>query len=170
MTDPTHLSDRMPAVAAQRDTWSPAELAHLAGCAECRSEWVLVRSGHALGEEFRYEPDPDAIADAVAGRLREPVAPVGHRRRWWAAGLAAASVALFLWGGRMHDRLPPAADGGELHSAFAMPELDSLSTGELKDVLDSFDSPLSERRGVGAQGLGDLTDQELERVLRAGGV
>jgi hypothetical protein len=175
MTDLGHLSDRMPEVASMRDEWSEVEQAHLQHCAECRSEWALVQATSALGAGFRYEPDPDAIADAVRRRLREtPAASAARGSHWWAAGLAAASIALFVWGGRAHQPVGSSSTaqrvGGEVQSAFAMPELDSLGTGELTAVLDSFDGPLSGRSTVGAQGLGDLTDQELERVLRAGGV
>ena len=176
MTDLGHLSDRMPEVASTRREWSGVERAHLLACPECGSEWKLVQAAYALGADFHYEPDVDAIAGGVQRRLHAASAASGEarHRQWWAAGLAAASIALFVWSGR--SRPPDAAPGtavpgaAETQSAFAMPELDSLGTGELKDVLDSFDGPLSGRSTVGAQGLGDLTDQELERVLRAGGV
>lgn len=170
MPDCTHLSDRMPIVAAGADVWSATELAHLETCADCSGEWVLVRTGESLGRDSGYAPDPDRVASVVLGRLQAERIARGRtlRRATWAAALAAAAIALTVWTGRPERR--PLAAVPPVESAALMPELDSLDVGELKDVLDSFDPALSERVMPVSPTLGDLSNEELERVLRAGGV
>lgn len=173
MTECTRLSDRMPAVAARTEVWSAAEAAHLSACGDCAGEWALVRAGAALGRELGWTPDVDAITSAVRARItadRLERASI-RRRTAWSAALAAAAIALAVWTGRPATR-PVAipARPSSVQSAALVPELDSLDAGELEDVLDAFDAPLSERVMLGTPTLGDLSDQELERVLRAGGV
>src|SRR5512140_53321 len=170
MSECTRLSDRMPLVAAGGDVWTAEELAHLETCADCAGEWALVRAGESLGRDSGYAPDPDRVASVVLGRLRADRIARNRsvRRATWAAGLAAAAIALSVWTGRPERRA--AAVAAPIESAALVPELDSLDAGELKDVLDSFDAPLSERVMPVSPTLGDLSDQELERVLRAGGV
>ena len=170
MPDCTRLSDRMPAVAAGGDDWSAADLSHLEGCADCAAEWALVRTGAALGRDAAPGLAPDLVASAVLGRLRAERTARSRSRRHasWAALLAAAAIALTVWTGRPARQ--PSPPGAAIQSAALVPELDSLDAAELKDVLDSFDAPLSERVVPVSPTLGDLSDQELERVLRAGGV
>ena len=173
MPNCSRLSDRMPLVAAGADVWTMAELAHLEACADCGAEWSLVRAGESLGRDSGYSPDPDRVASAVLGRLKAERMARGRSRRAvsWAAVLAAAAIGLTIWTGRP-DRARGAVTPREtaVESAALVPELDSLDVVELKDVLDSFDAPLSERVMPVSPTLGDLSDQELERVLRAGGV
>lgn len=173
MPECTMLSDRMPAVAAGGDAWSAADQAHLASCAECAAEWGLVRTAGELGLRSGYAPDTVALSRSVLERLaadrREHV--VRGRRTWWAAALAAAAVVLMLWRGRPATApVPSQGFAAPVESTALVPELDSLDAGELTEVLDAFDAPLSERVIIGTPTLGDLSDQELERVLRAGGV
>ena len=171
MADCRRLSDRMPLVAAGGDIWSPPEAAHLDECADCAAEWALVRTGESLGRDSDYAPDPDEVARAVLGRLEAARAARARSRRdaSWAALLAAAAIALTVWTGRP-GRAPLAPAPAAVESAALVPELDSLDAVELRDVLDSFDAPLSERVMPVSPTLGDLSDEELERVLRAGGV
>lgn len=173
MPECTTLSDRMPAVAAGRDAWSAADQAHLSGCAECAAEWALVRTAAELGLRSGYAPDTAALSRSVLERIaadrREHA--VRRRRAWWAAALAAAAVVLMLWSGRPATApVPSPGFAAAVESTALVPELDSLDAGELTDVLNAFDAPLSERVIIGTPTLGDLSDQELERVLRAGGV
>jgi len=169
MPDCADLSDRMPLVAGGGDVWSDAELAHLETCPDCAGEWALVQAGESLGRDQSYAPDADRMARVVLRRVRAERVARGRslRRATWAAALAAAAIALTVWTGRPDERRPVAAP---VESAALVPELDSLDAGELKDVLDSFDAPLSERATPAAPTLGDLSNEELERVLRAGGV
>ena len=173
MPECTILSDRMPGVAAGRDSWSLAEQRHLAECADCASEWQLVRAAGGLGGTLGYAPDAAALWGAVLDRLAAASRDGAARRRrtWVAATLAAAAaVALVVWGGRADAPAGPASPAAAVESAALVPELDSLDAGELREVLDAFDAPLSERVIIGPPTIGDLSDQELERVLRAGGV
>ena len=173
MPDCSRLSDRMPLVAAGGDGWSAADLAHLQHCADCAAEWALVRTGESLGRDSGYSPDPDLVASAVLGRLKAERMARGRSRRdlSWAAVLAAAAIALTVWPGRPdRPKRTAAAPASAVESAALVPELDSLDAVELKDLLDSFDAPLSERSMPVSPTLGDLSDQDLERVLRAGGV
>ena len=169
MPDCADLSDRMPLVAGGGDGWSAVDRAHLETCAECAGEWALVQRGASLGRDQGYAPDADRMARVVLGRLRAERVARGRslRRATWAAALAAAAIALTVWTAPPDERRPVAAP---VESAALVPELDSLDAGELKDVLDSFDAPLSERAAPAAPTLGDLSNEELERVLRAGGV
>lgn len=169
MPECDRLSDRMPLVARGGDAWGAAEQTHLETCTECAGEWALVQTGATLGHNQEYAPDPDRMARAVLDRLRtERIARRRSLRHGtWAAALAAAAIALTVWTGRPDAALPVVAP---VESATLVPELDSLDAGELRDVLDAFDAPLSERAVPLAPTLGDLSDQELERVLRAGGV
>lgn len=170
MPECTHLSDRMPGAAAGGGPWSAADLAHLEECPDCAAEWALVRAGAALGRAAGPALDAGRLAGAVLGRLRAERDARRRSRRdaSWAALLAAAAIALTVWTGRPERRAPTGA--APIESAALVPELDSLDAVELKDVLDSFDAPLSERVIPVSPTLGDLSDQELERVLRAGGV
>lgn len=174
MPECTVLSDRMPDVAAGRGAWSPAEERHLAVCTGCAAEWELVRAAGELGTELGYAPDANALSSVVLGRLAAAGRESGVRRRrtWVAAALAAAAaIMLIVWNGRPHGLpAPVASPAPATESAALVPELDSLDAGELRDVLDAFDAPLSERVIIGPPTIGDLSDQELERVLRAGGV
>jgi len=179
MPECTALSDRMPAVAAGTDAWSALDLDHLAACSDCRTEWSLVQIAVCVGQGLPVPRDPAAVAGRVMGRLAAARTEQARARRstWWAAGLAAAAIAAVVWTGRPAPSPESSVAGRVVESAAAgatsaalVPELDSLDAGELREVLDAFDAPLSERVIIGSPTLGDLSDQELERVLRAGGV
>ena len=86
------------------------------------------------------------------------------------ASLNGTAFVAGTFGAATHGGRAAVTPAAGVESAFMPPELDSLSAGELRAVLDAFDEPVSGRSTVGAPGLGDLTDQELERVLRAGEV
>ena len=49
MTSCTQLSDRMPEVALGLARWTADDERHLAGCADCRSEWAIVSTASRLG-------------------------------------------------------------------------------------------------------------------------
>ncbi|HEY0351736.1 MAG TPA: hypothetical protein VGC48_06410, partial [Gemmatimonadales bacterium] len=99
MTPCTSLSDRMPEVALGRSRWSEEEARHLAGCADCRAEWAVVRAGQALGASL-----PATDPAVTAARLRERLAAERRRTRTrivWTTGLAAAAaLALAVWPSR----------------------------------------------------------------------
>lgn len=185
MTACGRLSDRMPEVAADGE-WSAAEAAHLAGCADCMAEWNVVRRTVSLGAGFTLRQEPAAIARAVLDRVAE--AKRAERRRSGivrraAATAAAASIVLACW---VTLHRPPAAPANPIANELPVArtgaarapdstatltldvaELDGLSTAELKDLLDRMDVPLSTGRTVDPSRAGDLTHDELERVLRS---
>jgi hypothetical protein len=179
------LSDRMPDVVAGGE-WSAAEAAHMAGCADCTAEWTIIQEAAALGVAFTLRRDPAAIARAVLDRVAE--AKRAERRRTGivrrAAGTAAAASIIVAAWVTLH-RPPaaspnpitnelPVASSGTLRApdstatlTLDIAELDGLSTAELKDLLDRMDVPLSTGRTVDPSRAGDLTHDELERVLRS---
>jgi hypothetical protein len=179
------LSDRMPDVAAGSG-WSAAEAAHLAGCADCTAEWNVVRRTAALGAGFTLRQEPATITRAVLDRVAEARRA---ERRWSgivrrAAGTAAAaSIILAAWVTlhRPHATSAnpitnerPVASTGTVRApdstaalTLDIAELDGLSTAELKDLLDRMDVPLSTGGTVDPSRAGDLTHDELERVLRS---
>ncbi len=158
------MLDRMPDVAAGRSAWSEEESGHLRDCAECQSHWKVVRAGVFLGQGLVAEVVPEAIAGRVRDRLRAERRRTLVRRIGWLTGLAAAaSLALVLWSGRGPNT--PTAPVAELTIPVA--ELDSLSAPELQSVYEAMEAPLVEGSSAEAVPMGELDDQQLERILRA---
>lgn len=161
MTTTSHLSDRMPAVAAGREAWSDQDRAHLAACADCRAEWLVVEVGAGLGAGVAADLDIEAIARVVVadrGR-RAPLRTGGLvRRMGWVAATAAAAALLILVA-----RPAPSGDPSPVASTVLLPELEGLSADELELVFDVL--PTATGWNAPGAGLGDLTDEELERVL-----
>jgi hypothetical protein len=181
MTPCILLSDRIPEVAAGRSRWTADDERHLAGCADCRAEWDLVRAAARLADSYRA-PDPSATAAAVIDRLL--TARSSHRGRrtvWVTAVLAAAVVAFVVWSGLGRDNpvrpvLPPtvAAPTPVAHApaapsgatvGFPIPELDSLSTEALDSMLRVLDEPLARAAAWELPDVGDPGDQLLEQAI-----
>lgn len=158
------LTDRMPLVAHGRASWSPEEVAHLAHCADCAAEWTVVRAARGLGSVAAARVNPARVSAAVLARL----AGERRRRRWLRGGGLvglAAAAALTIIVVRGPDRGPELAAAG-LYVPLA--ELEALDEGELEQVLETLDAPLTEAGSPAAPaGLGDLDDDQLERVLRS---
>lgn len=168
MTDCETIRDLMPDLAHGRGSWTEAERGHVAGCEDCGLEWRLVQAGAALHQDAVV--NTAAIAERLRMRIADapreaPIARLPWRGGRLALGLlaAAASIALLIGvpGGRRPIVAPPPA------AVAVLPELDQLSESQLEavladlDVLDARVSPMRLPR------LGDLTDTELEQVLRA---
>lgn len=166
MTETIHdmLLDRMPEVARGAGTWSPAEAAHLAGCAECRTAWEVVRDGAALGAGIERTFDGAASGRRVVERLRTSGASHSTGRPWVLALVAAAAAVLFVV-----LRAPHAAPPAPVPVAEArfLPELDSLTTDELATVAEGIDPPAGALELQDGQPLFDLDSTQLERVLRS---
>lgn len=192
MTDCTKLSDRMPDVAHGRSRWTAEEERHLAACADCRAEWLIVAAANRLGTLLPAPPDASVVSGRVLKRLRAERGRERSRARvWTAAGLAAAAaVAIAVWMGRSGGRgltpvpldpapvvavpgrtLPPvdshavaAQPAGGSRWELPMPELDSLPAEALDSILRALDEPLAQ---VDAEDLraDDPGDQELEQAL-----
>lgn len=165
MTTCEGLQDRMPAVARGEDRWAAADLAHIGGCAECAAEWSVVEDTVRLG---RATPmvDPGQVAATVLGRLGADRARARTRRRWVGGviGVAAAAALTFvLWPAAGPS---PAAPEAAPASVF-LPELDSLTVGQLQSVLGAVDRPLGSDRTLDSSGLSGLSDDELSAVLQS---
>ena len=164
MTGCVRLSDRIPDLALGRARWTAVEEAHLAACPDCRAEWELVRAAGRLGAGAPEMPDDAAVAAAVLRRLAEaPVRRPRGRALRWAAGLAAAAAivaALWTGGWGTGDAPTPVAGGGGAEPVAR------LSTAQMDSLLDEEDLPLAGWSMLETPTLGDLNEDELERVLR----
>lgn len=165
------MSDRMPAVARGEVRWSPDELAHLAGCTDCRSEWEVVAAAARLGRDRRLDVDLDAMAARVLHRVRHEslVAPRRRVGAWSAVGLAVAAALVFLLLGPAPPDGPaiPAPADVAVELEVPLPELERLGVDELQAVLETMDEPLGGGSTLGAPGLGDLGADELEELLES---
>jgi hypothetical protein len=162
MTDCHRLSDRIPAVALGRDRWTAAEQAHLAQCADCRAEWDLVRAAGRIGGGLPSLADRSDLAAAVLRRVADAPAPKSHRRFLrWAGGLAAAAaVTLAVWTGTAREPRPWTGTAG-VEAA-----VEPLSTAQVDSLLAADEAPLAGWSMLETPTLGDLNEDELERLLR----
>lgn len=159
MTDCTHLSDRMPAVARGAARWSAADEAHFETCPDCAAEWSIVRGAARLGRGIEGSLDASRAAERVVTALQAPMprpSPLRHAR--WAVPLALAA-GLFLFFGR------PSAPAGVVDSEplalTLLPEAEVLSDAELELVIRLL--PVLEPANMG--GAESLTDEELTLML-----
>ncbi len=158
------LSDRIPAVALGRSSWTAAETAHLESCADCRAEWELVLAAGRLGARAPRLQEEGALAARVLRRLaEEPAAPARRWKLGWTLGLAAAAaIALAVGLAVGRDAGAPArVAAGEVVETTA-----PLSTAQVDSLLDEELGPLAGWSMLDSPTLGDLTEDELERVLR----
>jgi hypothetical protein len=163
MTECHHLSDRMPAVAHGRAHWTAADEAHLSRCADCRAEWDLVRAAGRIGGGLPPLGDRDGLAADVLRRVAEaPEIGAPRRALRWAGGLAAAAaLALAVWSGAL--RQEPGGPEGPGGVAVAA---ESLSTAQADSLLDVEEPQLAGWSMLETPTLGDLDEDELERLLR----
>jgi hypothetical protein len=174
MIECTMLSDRMVEVLHHGKPWTELEAAHLAACPDCSAEWEAVSRTASLGREL-----PPLDSAVITARIKQRLAAGnGHEtevlvfRRHpvtrWALGLAAAAALTFaVVRGRHRDpRLVPTGGPTSVAAAAAplLTELDELSAPELEVVLKDWQT---DEAGVTGNGLGDLTSDELERLLRS---
>jgi hypothetical protein len=158
----------MPAVASRGASWNDEEAEHLRTCADCRSEWALVREGAAVGRDVTI--DADALAERVLHRLRIEPGASRLRRRRWLIGLAAAAIIAIVLIPALLPRGPaaPPWSGPAVPSlAVDIPGLGSLDTDDLGEVLDAFGPSWTETSTTDAPSLDDLDPQELERIERS---
>ncbi|HEX6104698.1 MAG TPA: hypothetical protein VFZ26_03900 [Gemmatimonadales bacterium] len=159
MTPCDHLSDRMPAVVLRRTRWSADEEAHLAGCADCRAEWDLVQAANRLAAASPGVADQAALTDGLLRRLaEEPVSRVDGRAIRWVGLAAAAALAAAVWLG--------AGPGPTTVASGAAEPAETLTTAQVDSLLERQDVPLAGWSMLDTPTLGDLNEDELERVLR----
>ncbi len=166
MTECERISDRMAEVAARTSGWTVGEAGHLARCADCAAEWRLHDVAGRLGGRLPVL-DPARIAGRLHRELaagRPDVLPLIRRRPVrWAIGLAAAAALVLAV--RMAGPSGGSGPAVPVIQAAVLSELDDLSGQELASVLEVVEA---DRPGpsVDESGLGDLTADELERLLR----
>jgi len=168
MNDCERLSERMPEVALHRAAWTPAEAAHLAGCADCLAEWELVLAARALDESAPTVSELSGLPAALQRRLAEERALRTRVRRAWSFAAAAAAAAAIL------TAVVTQRDGGAPAGArtvagaealVPLPELDGLETAQLDTLLQSLDRPFAGTSTLDASTLGEFEDGELEQVF-----
>jgi len=170
MSDCERLSDRMPVVALGQTGWTPYEISHLNECGPCRREWELVQLASRLGNDAGLTLDPAAIAAGVLRRLDQEREDGRLRRRAWsfASLAAAAAVVAAIWTGGLQGRPSKVQQVGTVVAgrlSIPLPELESLEPAELDSVLQTMDEPIISGSTDDDPALGDLNNDELERVL-----
>ncbi|MGE3615455.1 MAG: hypothetical protein AB7L66_06235 [Gemmatimonadales bacterium] len=158
MTQCETLSERMP-VLARGAEWTAAEREHLAACGHCAAEWRLLSAAASLGGGIQI--DAERVAGAVRARLAadpRPTRSLWVRRAAWVTGLAAAA-ALFV-----AIRTAVRTEAVVAASPMVLSELDQLSEQELETLLDDW-SDETAKPSAAVSGMGDLTADELERLL-----
>jgi hypothetical protein len=165
MTDCRHLSERMPEVAGQQAAWSLADSAHLAECADCRTEWHLMLAARRL-EARAPGVDADAIAAGVQRRL---AAERRDRRRsrwtWVAASAAAAAAAVAIAVTSTRAPEAPPAPAAVAEALVPLPELEELEAAQLDTLLQTLDGSLAGTSEQGAPSPGEEAEAELERIF-----
>lgn len=167
------LSDRMPAVARGHASWDAEEGSHMEHCADCQAEWALVAP---IARRASVTPamDLDRMVAAVVRESRRDADVIAitsaPRRRRWAQGLiglaAAAAVTLAVY----MPKATPTPDEVSLvptRVKTAIPELDALLEDELKVVLAAIEDPSTELTPGVLPRLGDLTEAELQQLLKS---
>lgn len=163
-----HLSERMPEVARQASRWTADEAEHLLACEDCGAEWRLVGSAVAMGHGVASRVNADQVAEQVIARLRESPAVVSPARPWvrrallpFAAAAALVSAVWFGW---------PASPEPDQPAVLVavLPELDDLDETELESLVEGLAGTEADplRPLDAAESLGDLSDAELESLLR----
>jgi len=161
MSDCSLLSDRMPAVALGRSTWTDEESSHLLGCRSCEREWDLIRITARLGRDIGPEVDGTVTTGAVLERLVHHQDMAERRRSWGFAALAsAAAAAAIVLGGRTTRVTTPSTPAATVAS-IPLPELENLLPAELNAVLQTIDEPYVGGSAVDSVA-GDPDDEDLE--------
>jgi hypothetical protein len=167
MNECDHLSDRMPDVLRHGARWSPEETAHLASCADCRTEWELMLAARSLEALAPTISDPGAHAARLQRRLAEARAARARvSRAWKLVGSAAAAAAILaaVLIDRDDTSVPaPAVAGAE--ALVPLPELEGLESAQLDTLLRSLDGSFAGSSPLDASTLGEDEDGELERVF-----
>ncbi len=139
MTTCSALSDAMPSVAHGRRAWTADEATHLRQCPDCAGEWRLVLAASQLAAPPGEPANPAELTARVLGRLR--TAERRHAQRWVIAGLAAAVLAMGVFG--VLSRTSPRRPAGATDAAgLVLPALDTLSEPALTSVLDGLSGPM----------------------------
>jgi hypothetical protein len=161
MSDCHWLSDRMPAVALGRSTWTAEEASHLGGCRSCQDEWDLMRISGRLGHLVGAGLDAKGTTRALLHRLARSEEEARRRRKAWsfAALASAAAAAAIVWAGSIP--VAPTSVPVVASLRIQLPELDNLLPAELNAVLQTMDEPVV-GDSVDDPAMGDPDDEDLE--------
>jgi hypothetical protein len=162
----------MPVIALGRAEWTPDEIRHLNECGPCQREWELIQLVGQLGVEAGLALDPGAVTAGVLPRL-DGEREAGRRRRqeWTFAGLAAAAALVAaIWTGGLESgssKIQPVTTAVAGRLSIPLPELETLEPVELDSVLQTMDESIVSGSTGDEPALGDLNNDELERVLNS---
>lgn len=168
------LSEKMPAVAHGEASWTAEESAHLSTCFACAAEWRLIQRAAHLGDAAAAGLDTSALSASIMAQVSRRGRRDRFTRNAWFTGLAAAAaIALVVYTGRGPRQVPvgpvDSAVSAQTDMSFHLPlsELEALDSDQLQSVLDGLDAPVGEVSPDPAPSIGDLDDNQLERVLRS---
>ncbi len=172
MTGCEAMRDRMPDVAHGTATWTEAEAAHLASCADCQLESRIVDAGMRL--DAGVVVAPEGVFRTLIERLGVSAAESRAVRALpWRGGLvgllAAAAAVVLVLGVFRRDREPLHVVGDTAAAVAMLPELQGLDETQLQSVLQSFGPTAGDATPGVVPHLEDLTDAELEELLRSEG-
>jgi len=153
-------------------------LAHVEACAECRDELELLRSARAMLYAGTPKVDVNWVVNALPAAAPRALR-VEHRRPVWSDWRIAAAVALVVAGGgsfavlrQQHDRVPAAMNAAEINTAKAGAPARPDSTGGAEPsqvtpapIAPTRDNVVASEAGLGSGRLGDLTEQQLAKLL-----
>ena len=166
-----HISeDRM--IDLLEDQGTPADWAHVASCAPCRSRLEEGRAAMGLATQAEVPEPPGLYWEALRRNVSRRIAEEGEtpRRRWgWLAPLAATAVALLVVAVFVAERpgstvAPPAVPAW---SALPPVEEDENLTVLAEFAIDAGEwSGWEEGQGLGAF-VASLSDEESEALVAA---
>ncbi|HEY4321275.1 MAG TPA: hypothetical protein VGM77_08875 [Gemmatimonadales bacterium] len=171
MNDCEVLRDRMPEVAHGGDPWTVAEAAHLAACESCAAEWPVIKQGAMLYADLPIAVD--VVAERVVRQLRAAgarpsvIGRIGWRTAMIGLTAVAATVALLLRPTPARRPIPDIAM--DTAALGVLPELQGLNQSELQAVMQTLPSGNTDTVTSAVPHLDDLTDTELEQLLRSEG-
>jgi len=156
----------MPEVARGDTPWTESEAKHLAACADCRSEWVLVSAGAHIADGVTV--DAEAIAERVLLRLRtEPVVKRSPATKWLAGVAAVAAAVRLVSRGVTTGPLPRGPAARRTASlAVDVPGLHALGEEGLTELFESMAPSWTDTPTNDTPSLDDLDPRELEQVQR----
>lgn len=172
---PDLLHDRLDA------TRRAVVLAHVGDCADCRDELELLRSARAMFHAGTPKVDVNWVVGALPLPKRRAVREQ-RRRPVWSDWRIAAAVAVLAAGGgsfavlrQQRDRVPSAMKAAAINTAKAgvSARPDSTATTETSQVAPAplgptappRDNVVASEAGLGSGRLGDLTEQQLAKLL-----
>lgn len=133
---------------------------------DARLEQLAERLGASAAERLDVERVAAGVVDRLRAERLRPVSPARMRLAWLRA---AAIVVVVIGAGALmrHGLVDRVTSGADTASAVgAGPALD-LDADQLQDLLATWDVPVEVTPGTGDAGLEDLSEPQLQTLLRA---